>query len=121
MKLRIKGNSIRLRLTKTDVSKLCSEGWVEEQTHFPGAVLKYRLEASSEEKHSAQFSNNILSVHIPASFVSVWKENDVVGTEGWYKTENNPDLKILVEKDFKCLDATHESQEDNYENPNQSC
>lgn len=121
MKLRIKGNSIRLRLTKTDVSKLCTEGFVEEQTHFPGAVLSYRLESSPGEIHSAALTENKLTVRIPAGFVSGWRDNDVVGTEGIFKSGDNPDLKILVEKDFKCLDTTHENQDDNYENPNQSC
>jgi hypothetical protein len=121
MKLRIKGDSIRLRLSKTDVANLCREGVVEEETHFPHTLFKYRLEPSADEKHSATFSNNLLTVRIPASFISGWMDNEVVGTEGWCKTEGSADLRILVEKDFKCLDATHESQEDNYENPNKTC
>jgi len=30
-------------------------------------------------------------------------------------------LYLLLEKDFVCLDETHEDQADNFENPNKTC
>jgi hypothetical protein len=34
---------------------------------------------------------------------------------------NGQSLKLLLEKDFVCLDHTDEDQSDNYPNPNKTC
>ena len=44
MKIRLKGDTIRYRLTKTEVESLCTKGYVEEITHFGEQVFKYALE-----------------------------------------------------------------------------
>ena len=39
MKIRIKGDSIRFRLTRTEVETLCKNGYYEEVTHLNGAFF----------------------------------------------------------------------------------
>ena len=44
MKIRIKGNTIRYRLTKTEVADFGQQGFVEEKTEFPNCpALNYRI------------------------------------------------------------------------------
>ena len=120
MKLRIKGNSLRLRLTKTEVERICNEVYIEERTHFSENDLTYTLEKVNTDKLSAEFNGNNITVFIPGKFVNGWFENDVTGFSN-IDSADKRELQITVEKDFKCLDRTAEDQSDNYENPNQSC
>lgn len=45
MKIRIKGNSIRYRLTKTEVETFCETGSIKETTTFGNALFTYKLMA----------------------------------------------------------------------------
>lgn len=122
MKLRIKGNSIRLRLSKTEVAKLDTTGYLEEQTLFIGNKFKYALKKVDRGNElSATFDNNQISVFIPATLVNDWPANDIVGFDARMNITGTDSLYILVEKDFICLDETTEDQSDNYENPNKTC
>ena len=117
MKLRIKGNSIRLRLTKSDVQALTATGYIEEQLSFGTTKLYYALEQTENESEmSASFDKHKIIVHIPQSFITGWENNDQVGFESRHLTGTDT-LSILVEKDFVCLDETTEDQSDNYANP----
>ena len=122
MKLRIKGNSLRLRLSKSDVATLAEKGRVSDQISFGFLSLTYELKMNNGiEKLQAFFSNDIISVHINESFAKAWKDNEVIGINGTQEIKNEEVLKLLVEKDFQCLDPTHEDQSDNYINPNSTC
>jgi hypothetical protein len=49
MKLRLQGNSVRLRLTRSEVERLREIGRVEESVDFgAGEVLAYRLQSRLE-------------------------------------------------------------------------
>ena len=71
MKLRILGNSIRLRLTRGEVDRVCAGEWVEESTRFapaPASALVYRVGPGGDiEQTSASFSDGVVSVVLPAS------------------------------------------------------
>ncbi len=122
MKLRIKGNSLRIRLTKTEVSELAETGYLQEQTIFPNNRLVYALQkADDAELLSATFENNKITLHAPAAFIKDWPANNVVGLKTKMPLPNNDHLFLLIEKDFVCLDDTTEDQSDNYENPNKTC
>jgi len=112
MKIRIKGNSLRYRLTKTDVEKFGREGYLEETSNFGGQVFKYALKRSLAETLTAGFSNNTITMYMPSVMANEWIITDRVGFEN-----NNGQLYLLIEKDFKCLDNVAEDQSDNYPNP----
>src|SRR5436305_10043481 len=121
MKLRIKGNSIRLRLGQSEVRRLAIEGTVEDLTVFgPGTQQRfgYALCASSDQADvSATFSDRRIVVRVPADDVRQWLRTDQVGIHAVQRTEEG-DLSILIEKDFECIDAPpDESQEDAFPNP----
>jgi len=118
MKLRIKGNSIRLRLTKSDVDKLCSNSIIEEKTSFGESVFKYVLQSKDNLSDlSAEFKNGTMTISIPSLLIKDWNKNDIVG----FNTSPDESLQIIIEKDFKCLDETTEDQSDNFENPHTTC
>lgn len=122
MKLRIKGNSIRLRLTKSEVLQFSETGVIEEKTDFGNTELIYRL-ASSEgpDLLSSSFENNVVTVFMNQTLASAWYTSDEVGYKHIFKTSDDGEIFLLVEKDFVCLDETFEDQSDNYDNPNASC
>lgn len=118
MKIRIKGNFIRYRLTQSEVKALSEQGYFEEQTVFaPGKVFTYRLEASDKHDHlSADFEHNTITMFLPKSDAGEWYFIDKVGYEHSIHTEQG-ELMLLLEKDFVCLDETVEDQSDNYPHP----
>ena len=122
MKLRIKGNSLRLRLTKSEVSKLATEGIVEEHIGFVNNELTYSIE-SSKTAHTitASFQGNAIRVIMPSLLSEDWPTNDIISFDEYLDENNQQSLYILIEKDFKCIDATTEDQSDNFENPAKSC
>ncbi|WP_025762181.1 DUF7009 family protein [Dyadobacter tibetensis] len=122
MKLRILNDSLRIRLSKSEVTTLARSGVVESQTEFVGGILYYSLEI--QEQHGeleATFSGNRIKVLVPKAFAETWPENDVVGMSSKQQIRPDGTLKLLLEKDFKCLDNTTEDQSDHYENPNSIC
>jgi hypothetical protein len=122
MKIRIKGNSVRIRVTKSEVARFAEEGRLEEKTEFGDAVLTYALQCSDKfENPSADFKSNTVTVYIPTRVRKEWVETDQVGFNHRMDIGNEKTLFILVEKDFICLDHTDEDQSDNYPNPNRTC
>ena len=121
MKLRIKGNSLRLRLTKTEVSELAQTGYLEEQTRFPGSQFIYTLQKTDAADLSATFQNDKINIFVPALFAKDWPENNITGLDTKMPISKTDTLYLLIEKDFVCLDKTTEDQSDNYENPNKNC
>ena len=119
MKLRINANSIRLRLSKTDVVKLATDGYLEERVSFADKVFSYSLRCKAGiHKLSANFKAGKINVFVPKALIKDWADNDAVGFDTYMPVGENDSLYILVEKDFKCIEKTGEDQSDNYENPN---
>lgn len=122
MKIRIKGNSVRYRLTKSEVEKFCKEGYLEETTDFPAQQFVYALAVNPESSYlSANFEGNRITLFFPEAEQKVWNENNIVGYNHNLELPDGGTLSLLIEKDFACLDNTEEDQSDNYENPNAVC
>ena len=122
MKIRIKGNSIRFRLTKTEVDNFAANGFLEERTEFGNNHLLYRLKKSIEfQTVTAQFIANEITLLIPSAIADEWTTTELIGFEHKMDIGNDKKLFLLVEKDFVCLDNTFEDQSDNFPNPNAIC
>ncbi len=117
MKIRIKGNSVRYRLTKTEVETFCKTGYFEERTEFNSRTFIYALKAVSADELQAEFSDDTITLLVPKKYSADWFENDRVGFENTMILDNESELFLLLEKDFACLDNTTEDQSDNYPNP----
>lgn len=117
MKIRIKGNSVRYRLVKSEVKQLAEKGYVEEMTAFSEKELIYRLESNPKiDELEIAFIENKIILYIPEQEAKSWVDSDRITYKNNYEK-----LSLLLEKDFVCLDHTDEDQSDNYENPNKFC
>jgi len=115
MKLRIQGNSLRLRLTQKEVTRVRNQGLVESVIEFaPGQSLAYLLEGSpNAETMSTTFDGRAIRVTIPMHQMTDWVESDQVGIEA----RSDTGVELLIEKDFKCLHRSAEQEPDAYPHP----
>jgi hypothetical protein len=112
MKIRIKGNSLRYRLTKSDIELFSKDGYIEEITSFGSQNLIYALQRYQDNELMADFNDQKIVLNVPDYMANEWTTTDRVGFES-----SNGALYLLIEKDFKCLDNVAEDQSDNYPNP----
>lgn len=105
MKLRIRDNSIRLRLTRGEVEQLAREGAVASAVAFPGGTrLEYAVEcAPGVDVPAAGYAGERLWVSLPEAQVREWAASDRVSLGGQQALGGAASLAILVEKDFECL------------------
>jgi hypothetical protein len=119
MKLRIKGPSLRLRLTQKEVHALAAQGQVEEQVPFGGtARLIYRLrrDAAAAEIR-ASFADGVLEICVPRATADSWCASDQV-TLAHAQAVAGGALQITLEKDFACLaPRADEDESDNFPHP----
>jgi len=115
MKLRIQGNSLRLRLTRNEVARLHDCGRVESSIEFaPGCTLTYALEGSSQATSvTASFDGRAIRVTLPPPLIAEWAEGDQVSIEA----PPQASVQLLIEKDFQCLHKPDHRDPDAYPNP----
>jgi hypothetical protein len=122
MKIRIKDNSIRFRLTKSEVQTLGTVFYIEGQTHFIDSIFRYAIDAHAEsDMLSAEYKKDKITLFFPKQIAMEWYQNDRITYQHQMQVSDGQALKILIEKDFVCLDHTDEDQSDNYPNPNKTC
>ena len=122
MKLRIEGNSIRFRVTQSEMAALSSGARLEESAQFglsPSETLTYAIELSSASAGvHASFSKGIIRLTLPTDLAHVWATTSQVGIEHSQPIAGDAVLKIILEKDFNCLHRrAGEDQRDNFPNP----
>jgi len=116
MKIRIKGNSLRYRLTKSEVARLWAEEFLEERTQFAGKTLLYTIEYTNDNTLSANFIDDKIVLFMPKCMIDELHNTDIVGFE-----DGTGPVSLLVEKDFVCIDNTEEDQSDHYTHPQSAC
>jgi hypothetical protein len=124
MKLRIRGNSIRLRLTRGEVAEVAERGRVEDAIAFaPGQRLVYVLACGDGDRLRARLDGARVEVTAPSAEARAWASSaERVGMEAEQPLEGGEVLRILVEKDFACLRPRKgEDDRDAFENPHDAC
>lgn len=116
MKIRIKGNSLRYRITQSEMNRLWKEGYLEEQTAFAAKPFVYAIQSSGGDKLLADFNGHTMVLHMPKKMIDELHHSDKVGFE-----DRSGPVDLLVEKDFVCLDKVDEDQSDNYPHPHLNC
>jgi hypothetical protein len=101
MKLRIYGNSLRLRLSRTDMQVFARNGSIQDAVQFAlDSPLSYTLEStSSVEEVQARYKDRMIRVLVPMKVARQWISSDQVGIS--FAGPGGPSL--LIEKDFRCL------------------
>lgn len=122
MKLRILGNSIRLRVSKRELESLAGTGGAADAIAFGrDARLSYRIAAATVAAPTAEFHADEIVVTLPETEVRKLVETDLVSIQGEQPLEAGEVLKILVEKDFECLvPRPGEDPRDLFDNPARS-
>lgn len=123
MKLRVRNNSIRLRLTQTEVAAFAESGAVEETIEFgltADKSLIYRVERAAVESVRADFADGKITISVPASLAENWAVTNQIGIKTEQDLGNGKMLKILIEKDFACLEPrAGEDESDAFSHPEQ--
>ena len=105
MKLRIRGNSVRLRVVRSEVARLAAGASVEEIAEFgPGQILRYSLQSvEGLDRIRASFESGTIRVVISSECIRQWASSDEVGIYG-----DSGSMQVLIEKDFRCLTRPEE-------------
>ena len=118
MKIRIKGDSVRFRLTQTEVKSLSENRKIYDSTNFGSIKFNYGVVLNSDiEQLHISYEKNAIVLEMPKKTGEEWFSNDIITYDHTLKTSSGNDLYLLLEKDFTCLDNTIEDQSDNYPNP----
>lgn len=102
MKLRIRGDSLRLRLSQAEIARLRETGAVEDRIHFGDRSLDYALVRADVVAPGARFDGDRIEVAIPDGVARAWADSEQVGIEAEQALASGT-LRLLIEKDFKCL------------------
>ena len=125
MKIRLQGNSLRYRLRQPEVMRFKEEGIVEEKIVLgsgPDAVLCFSLRRKGSGNITVEYSSNAVIVGVPQQVADPWSTTDQVGWEADVDMGNGIILRVLVEKDFACLDRKEEDEKEGaYPNPAKTC
>jgi hypothetical protein len=121
MKLRIKGNSLRLRLTRPELAELEQGKPVADIIHFGpelGQSLRYSLAVQPlAVPVKVEYQENAITVTLAQAQLEEWSREDQVGVYASLDLGSAGLLEVIVEKDFKCLDSRDEQDEDAFPNP----
>ena len=100
MKLRIRGNSLRLRVSKTELAKIAETGKVEDTVRFSSEQsLRYGIEVRTAGAVTAKFSDAAILVTLPKARLDLWLRPNEVSVEGSQPIGPGKVLQILLEKD----------------------
>ncbi len=116
MKLRIKGNTIRFRLTQSEIDEIAKDS-VEDRTEFPiGNALTYKIQKG--HSFNTDFLDGVVLITVPSEVINDWATTDKVSIDYSSELKDGKQLEISLEKDFKCLtERPKEDESDMYPNP----
>lgn len=124
MKLRIRGNSIRLRLQRSEVRQFLEVGQIKDGVDFGLTRLSYALVWDQDRADIyTTFADHEITIAVPRVLAIRWAASDEVSLKASQPLPAGM-LAILVEKDFQCLKPRSvwpEDESDAYPNPNPDC
>ncbi|MHC5537703.1 DUF7009 family protein [Singulisphaera rosea] len=126
MKLRIKGNSIRIRLDRRDIERLVRESRVVDAINFgPGLEFSYSVEVAPtpRERPEVAYGEGRITLRIDPADAIEWLEGDRVGFDH-KQAVNGGSIRVLLEKDFACIDRPAGEEDDDafaFPNPSLTC
>src|SRR5580698_4610924 len=102
MKLRINGNSLRLRVGRSEVERLLRQERLEESIQFapqPDARLTYALEQTpSVSVPTIRYTEREVTVLLPSGLAETWCGTDMVGISERVGLGTFGTLDLLIEK-----------------------
>lgn len=126
MKLRISGNSVRLRLLRSEMAALQAGTTLKEEVRLapgPHGTLRYTL-AAAQPQEGAQnvpvqmsFQGGEIAVRLSDDRMNTWSKEDQVGVYERLDFGAEEPLQLVLEKDFACNDGGDVDNSDTFENP----
>jgi hypothetical protein len=121
MKLRIKGNSLRLRVSRSELARFLAGEAVAETIRFaaaPEAKLTYALARGTQASAAiVRYQAQEVTVLLSKEQAESWGQDDQVGVYTLVNIAPEGLLELIVEKDFACLDRSDEDNKDTFANP----
>jgi hypothetical protein len=121
MKLRIKGASLRLRVSCSELTRLLAGEKVEETIRFTpsrSASLTYALKSDRlKTAVSVDYQSGSLTILLSDERMMEWGRSEEVAISASLPIGVGHALEIAIEKDFACLDRSIEENADTFENP----
>jgi hypothetical protein len=121
MKLRIKANSLRLRVSRSELAHFRAGIRIEETIRFaeaPAAKLTYALESAVQSKPvRVRYGLNNVTVILSKDQACIWEAESEIGVYSHLDIGSAGSLHVIVEKDFACLDRGDEENRDTFANP----
>jgi hypothetical protein len=121
MKLRIKGNSLRLRVSRSELARLLDGDRIEETIRFtaaPEAKLTYVLASAMQSAPvGVEYGFQTVTVVLANDRALTWGSQGEVGVYSELDNGEGGVLEVIVEKDFACLDRSDEDNADTFANP----
>ncbi len=113
MKLRLLGNTVRLRMARSEVEQLTESGIVEEAVEFLPHPLVYMIHISKENNQiEASFLNGWITISVPEKIAREWAAGNEVGIRGSFRG-----VSVLIEKDWNCLHGDEPQNQDRFPRP----
>jgi hypothetical protein len=121
MKLRIKGDSLRLRVSRSELERIFEGGRVQETIHFAAAREAKFTYALAIARQTApvrvSYESQTVTVLLSDSEARQWRKPSEVGVYTTIAVDPEISLEVSIEKDFACLDRGAEENEDTFANP----
>ena len=118
MKLRIHKDSIRLRLTRSEVAAFEKTGCISDSLDFGSmGSLNFRVTAVEDFAFRCRYDSSGIDIRVPRELAKNWTSTDQVDMTAEQRLDNGNSLHIIVEKDFQCLHKESEFNADAFPNP----
>jgi hypothetical protein len=121
MKLRIKGNSLRLRVSRSELMRFLAGEEVAETIRFaaaPEAKLTYALARGTQASAAiVRYRPQEVTVLLSEEQAQSWSQESEVGVYTLVDIAPEGLLELIVEKDFACLDRSDADNKDTFANP----
>lgn len=122
MKLRIRGNSLRFRTSRSEIAKLLESGRIQETVFFTADghfKLTYALEHDKKvESPTIRCQSSEVVIVLPTEQATAWATGDEVGIYQSIDLGARGGLDLIVEKDFACRNGSETDNVDTFPNPN---
>jgi hypothetical protein len=100
MKLWIRGNSLRMRVSKTELAKIAETGKAEDTVRFSSDQgLRYSIEVRPTGAITATFAEAAILVTLPKPRLDLWLRPGEISVEGSQPIGGGKVLQIVLEKD----------------------
>lgn len=124
MKIRCIDDSVRVRLTKSDLARLVLHGSIHTRIYVdPANHLSYVLALSPQRTvPDAFFEDGIFRLEVPGARLRSWADSDEISLEYYKNIDAQHNLHMLIEKDFPCKSRDGEDKSDTFwELSDESC